>query len=92
MAALGLSDTVVGLTLATLATAAELFSLAWPAIGRDVPEEAIAGVAGPVAYNATATLDTAALTRPLGRNGLLGPVVIAAAPPRSCSPRPRTGG
>jgi cation:H+ antiporter len=81
VAALGLTDTAVGLTLLALATTAELFALAWSAIRRDVPEVAIAGVVGSVAYNATATLGAAAVTRPLAVTGMLAPAVIAAALP-----------
>jgi cation:H+ antiporter len=81
VATLGLTDTVVGLTLLALATTAELFALAWSAIRRDVPEVAIAGVVGSVAYNATATLGAAAATRPLAVTGLLAPAIIAAALP-----------
>jgi cation:H+ antiporter len=67
--------------LLALATTAELLALAWSAIRRDVPEIAIAGVAGSAAYNATATLGAAALTRPLAVTGLLAPAVIAGALP-----------
>ena len=81
VATLGLTDTAVGLTLLSLATTAELFALAWSAIRRDVPEVAIAGVVGSVAYNATATLGAAAVTRPLTVTGMLAPAIIAAALP-----------
>jgi cation:H+ antiporter len=81
VATLGLTDTAVGLTLLALATTAELFALAWSAIRRDVPEVAIAGVVGSVAYNATATLGAAAVTRPLAVTGMLAPAIIAAALP-----------
>jgi len=81
VATLGLTDTAVGLTLLALATTAELFALAWSAIRRDVPEVAIAGVVGSVAYNATATLGAAAVTRPLTVTGMLAPAIIAAALP-----------
>jgi cation:H+ antiporter len=81
VATLGLSDSAVGLTLLALATTAELLALAWSAIRRDIPEIAIAGVVGSVAYNATATLGAAALTRPLAVTGMLTPAIIAAALP-----------
>jgi cation:H+ antiporter len=81
VATLGLTDTAVGLTLLALATTAELFALAWSAIRRDVPEIAIAGVVGSVAYNATATLGAAAVTRPLAVTGILVPAIIATALP-----------
>ena len=81
VATLGLTDTAVGLTLLALATTAELFALAWSAIRRDVPEIAIAGVVGSVAYNATATLGAAAVIRPLAVTGMLAPAIIAAALP-----------
>jgi cation:H+ antiporter len=81
VATLGLTDTAVGLTLLALATTAELFALTWSAIRRDVPEVAIAGVVGSVAYNATATLGAAAVTQPLAVTGMLAPAIIAAALP-----------
>jgi cation:H+ antiporter len=81
VATLGLSDSAVGLTLLALATTAELLALAWSAIRRDIPEIAIAGVVGSVAYNATATLGAAALTRPLAVPGMLIPAIIATALP-----------
>src|SRR5215470_7523 len=81
VATLGLTDTAVGLTLLALATTAELFALAWSAIRRDVPEIAIAGVVGSVAYNATATLGVAALVQPLRVSGILAPAVAAAVLP-----------
>ena len=81
VAALGLSDSAVGLTLLALATTSELLALAWSAIRRDIPEIAIAGVVGSVGYNATATLGAAALTRPLAVTGMLTPAIIAAALP-----------
>ena len=81
VATLGLSDSAVGLTLLALATTADLLALAWSAIRRDIPEIAIAGVVGSVAYNATATLGAAALTRPLAAPGMLTPAIIATALP-----------
>lgn len=63
--ALGRSDSAVGLTALALATTAELFALVLTAMRHEVPELAVAGVVGSAAYNATATLGAAALTRPL---------------------------
>jgi cation:H+ antiporter len=62
---LGRSDSAVGLTALALATTAELFALVLTAMRHEVPELAVAGVVGSAAYNATATLGAAALTRPL---------------------------
>jgi len=76
--AAGLSDSAVGLTLLALATTAELFALAWAAMRRDVPEIAVAGVIGSVAYNAAATLGVAALVQPLAVGGILVPAIAAA--------------
>ena len=68
----------VGLTLLALATTAELFALAWAAMRRGVSQIAVAGPAGSVAYNATASLGAAALVRPLTVNGILVPATAAA--------------
>jgi cation:H+ antiporter len=81
VAALGLADSAVGLTLLALATTAELFALAWAAMRRGVSEIAVAGVIGSVAYNATATLGVAALVRPLAVTGILVPAIAAAVLP-----------
>jgi cation:H+ antiporter len=62
--ALSVSDTAVGLTLVGFATTAELLALVWAAARRDISELAVAAIVGSVAYNATATLGAAALTRP----------------------------
>jgi cation:H+ antiporter len=78
---IGSTDSAVGLTVLALATTAELFALVFAAVRHDVPEIAIAGVVGSAAYNATATLGAAALTRPLVVHGLVLPAVIAAALP-----------
>jgi cation:H+ antiporter len=94
VADLGLTDSAVGLTLLALATTAELFALAWSATRRDIPEIAVAGVAGSVAYNATATLGAAALTQPLAVTGMLVPALLAAALPLAVlvlAPRGRLG-
>jgi cation:H+ antiporter len=77
----GRTDSAVGLTVLALATTAELFALVFSAVRHDVPEIAIAGVVGSAAYNATATLGAAALTRPLSVHGLVLPAAVAAALP-----------
>ena len=69
------------LTLLALATTAELFGLAWPAMRRGVTEIAVAGVVGSVAYNATASLGVAALVRPLAASGIPAPAIAAAVLP-----------
>ena len=72
---LGRTDSAVGLTVLALATTAELFALVLAAVRHDVPEIAVAGVVGSAAYNATATLGAAALTRPLHAHHVLVPAV-----------------
>jgi cation:H+ antiporter len=80
--ALGRSDSAVGLTALALATTAELFALVLTAMRHEVPELAVAGVVGSAAYNATATLGAAALTRPLDvPAGLAWTAAVAAALP-----------
>ena len=74
-------DTAVGLTLLALATTAELFALVFAAARHDVGEVAVAGIVGSAAYNATATLGTAALVRPLATGAVVGPAIAAAALP-----------
>jgi len=81
VAALGQSDTAVGLTLLALATTAELFALVWAAARRRASEIAVAGVVGSAAYNATATLGAAAVAHPLAVTGMTVPAGIAAALP-----------
>lgn len=81
VATLHADDTAVGLTLLALATTAELFALVWAAARRGVPEVAVAGVVGSAAYNATATLGAAALTRPLAVSGLVPAAGLAASLP-----------
>jgi len=81
VAALGLADSAVGLTLLALATTAELFALAWAAMRRGVSAIAVAGVIGSVAYNATATLGLAALVRPLAVTSIQVPAILAAVLP-----------
>lgn len=55
----------LGVTLVGFATAFELVVLAWSAARRRTIETALAGVVGSFAYNATMTLGTGALVRPL---------------------------
>ncbi|MDX6197369.1 MAG: cation:H+ antiporter [Actinomycetota bacterium] len=74
-------DTAIGLTLLALATTAELFALVFAAARHDVGEVAVAGIVGSAAYNATATLGTAALVRPLATGAVLAPALAAAALP-----------
>jgi cation:H+ antiporter len=78
---LHVNDTSIGLTLLALATTAELFALVLAAARRDVGEVAVAGIVGSAAYNATATLGTAALVRPLTTGAVLAPAVAAAVLP-----------
>jgi cation:H+ antiporter len=75
------NDTAIGLTLLALATTAELFALVLAAARHDVGEVAVAGIVGSAAYNATATLGTAALVRPLTTGAVLVPAIAAAALP-----------
>jgi len=81
VAPLGRTDTAIGLTLLALATTAELVALVWSAGPVRVSEIAVAGVVGSAAYNATATLGAAALTRPLSLTGLTLPAVFTVALP-----------
>lgn len=78
---LGQTDTAIGLTLLALATTAELFALVLAAARHDVGEVAVAGIVGSAAYNATATLGTAALVAPLRTGPVLGPAIAAAVLP-----------
>jgi cation:H+ antiporter len=83
VAASGLSDSTVGLTVLALATSAEMLALVWSAHRRGIGEVALAGALGAVAYNATVSLGVAAVVRPLqlGTGGPLravGGVVVAA--------------
>ncbi|HYJ69108.1 MAG TPA: hypothetical protein VEX15_15775 [Nocardioidaceae bacterium] len=61
----GRSDSAIGLTVLALATSAEMLALVWSARRRGVPEVALAGTLGAIAYNATASLGIAAVVRPL---------------------------
>jgi cation:H+ antiporter len=78
---LHVNDTSIGLTLLALATTAELFALVLAAARHDIGEVAVAGIVGSAAYNATATLGTAALVRPLTTGAVLVPAVVAAVLP-----------
>jgi cation:H+ antiporter len=78
---LHVNDTSIGLTLLALATTAELFALVLAAARHDIGEVAVAGIVGSAAYNATATLGTAALVRPLNTGAVLVPAVVAAVLP-----------
>lgn len=75
------TDTAIGLTLLALATTAELFALVFAAARHELGEVAVAGIVGSAAYNATATLGTAALVRPLDTGPVLAPAAAAAALP-----------
>jgi cation:H+ antiporter len=79
--ALHQTDTSVGLTILALATTAELFALVLAAARRDLAEVAVAGIVGSAAYNATATLGTAALVHPLATGAVMGPALLAAVLP-----------
>lgn len=76
--ALGSSDSAVGLTFVALATTAELIALLVAAARRGVPELAVAGIVGSVAYNATVTLGLAALVRPVPTDGVIASAWAAA--------------
>lgn len=79
--ALGVADSVVGLTLVALATTAELLALAGAAHRRGISELAVAGVVGSAGYNSTVTLGGAALARPLATTGVGAAAWMAAALP-----------
>jgi cation:H+ antiporter len=79
--ALGVADSVVGLTLVALATTAELLALAAAAHRRGVSELAVAGVVGSAGYNSTVTLGGAALARPLVTTGVVAAAWLAAGLP-----------
>ncbi len=79
--ALGVTESVVGLSFVSLATTAELFALAFSAIRRDVEELAVAGLVGSAGYNATVTLGGAALVRPIDTAGVVPWAWLAAALP-----------
>ena len=79
--ALGVADSVVGLTLVALATTAELLALAAAAHRQGISELAVAGVVGSAGYNSTVTLGGAALARPLVTTGVGAVAWLAAGLP-----------
>ncbi len=79
--ALGVAESVIGLSVVALATTAELFALAVSAHRHDLSELAVAGVVGSAGYNATVTLGGAALVRPIVTNGIVGAAWLAAGMP-----------
>lgn len=79
--ALGVAESVVGLSIVALATTAELFALAVSAHRHDLSELAVAGVVGSAGYNATVTLGGAALARPIATAGVAGASWLAAGLP-----------
>lgn len=79
VAALGLTDTVVGLTLVALTTTAEFIALLIAATRRGITEVAVAAVFGSVLYNATVTLGAAALAAPLPTDTAVVAAAAAAA-------------
>lgn len=81
VAAMGVTDSVVGLSLIGLATSAELLALVVAAHRRQITELAVAGVVGSVGYNATITLGVAALARPLSTSGIAPAAWLAAGLP-----------
>lgn len=92
--ALGLTASVVGLTVLALATSAEMLALVVAAHRRGVTEVALAGAVGSVAYNATVTLGLAAWVDPLllGRGTPVLPVgLVTAALPLLLLAGRRTG-
>lgn len=78
VAAWGLTDSGVGLTLLALATSAEMLALVFAAARHQVKEVAIAGIVGATAYNATVSLGLAAAARPLDLSAAT-PVLVTAA-------------
>ena len=78
---LGLSESVVGLTILALATSAEMVALVWAARRRGLTGLVVAGAVGAVAYNATVTLGLAALVSPLalGRHNPVAAVAVVTA-------------
>jgi cation:H+ antiporter len=79
VAAFGLDDTGVGLTLLALATSAEMLALVAAAVRHRVGEVALAGLVGAVFYNATVSLATGALVAPLHDVGTPRFLVVAGA-------------
>lgn len=79
--ALGVADSVIGLSIVALATTAELFALVVSAHRHELSELAVAGVVGSAGYNATITLGGAALVRPIATGGIVGAAWLAAGLP-----------
>jgi cation:H+ antiporter len=75
--AAGRSDSAIGLTVLALATSAEMLALVWSARRRGVPEIALAGTLGAIAYNATVSLGVAAVVRPLDVGDQTAVVVVS---------------
>lgn len=78
---MGVTDSVIGLSVVALATTAELFALAVAAHRHRVSELAVAGVVGSAGYNATVTLGGAALARPIVTTGVTAASWLAAGLP-----------
>ena len=79
VSALAVEGSVVGLTLVALATTSEFLALVPAAVRRGIPELAVAGIIGSVAYNATVTLGAAALVGATDARQVLTPSIIAVA-------------
>jgi len=77
VASLSLSESGVGLTLVAFATSAELLALLWAARRHEVTELAVAALVGSVVGNATATLGSAAVVRPLESGGTVTAAWVA---------------
>ena len=75
---LGLSESVVGLTILALATSAEMVALVWAARRRRLTELVVAGAVGAVGYNATVSLGLAALVSPLALGRHNAVIAVAA--------------
>lgn len=72
----GRTDSAVGLTVLALATSAEMLALVWSARRRGVPEIALAGTLGAIAYNATVSLGVAGVVRPLDVGEETSPLIV----------------
>src|SRR3954464_14055963 len=75
--ALGVGESVIGLTVLALATSAEMVALVWAARRRGLNDVVVAGTVGAVAYNATMSLGLAGLVNPLGL-GRHNPIIAVA--------------
>ena len=93
IAAFGVAESVVGLTLLALATSAEMLALVVAAHRRGLSEVALAAAIGSVGYNATTTLGLAAWVDPLvlGRGPLLTIALVTAVLPLLVWAGRRTG-